>query len=1169
LLDNFPSNGKYWIGYNDIDTEDQFVWADGSTSSYTNWGGSGPSDSGLGEDCTEFIQFEGGQLSGKWNDLGCNTKRWAYYQFPMSEYQNVCDLYSCQPGPGNSFTQACGDTPPTTPAPVSIPTTSAPVPTPTTPAPVPAAPTGSFITPGYSERITIPQPPVPSIIGSSDGDCPHDDDDLLDWHSDLSLTPSSNGQDVTLPTNTRVVVRAPVTRTIGTLNIPASSELILADANGGVQITMGGMIVEGKLSAGSETCLIDGPVVLTFTGTRPADAVSNPPDPSIKGIDVKGGTISLHGKRYYRTWTRLSQTVEAGGTVLMLQDAVNWDVGQELVLVTTAMKDARDWHQNEVLTIAEIVATSETGAAIRVSTPVQSRHVAIASYQAEVGLLTRSIKIQGAADSEPTDPDPGNCADSFLEWARYGDPSQPCMDKELTGYGAHVMVRNGGKGYVEGVEFFRVGQTNVLGRYPMHFHLLGDCDDCYLRASSIHRSYYRCVSIHATNKATVTENVAFDVSGYCYYLEDGIETENTLSFNLASYIHMIGPEIPHGFGQQTPIYEQSNTLTLPADVTASGFYITNIQNNVIGNTASGGWAGFAFPNLPTPVGVSRQVNVRPSSALPLTLDGNSAHSSGFWWFHTGGFYFGGALFYENGVFKYNPGRSFNFFEHNRETCAVSEDYCQPKNKLWVPLTNTKAYLNAGVGLNSWSGRMELRGFESHDNGLSVESLSDGFWIDNMLSACRSGEPIALPSAVSITRIAGDGFQFYDTDNAHILTDTTFRHCGYRSPEFDQYDQSPNRGCGDDAQTGCSSSSSVWSFLTHSDQFNPELMQGTRGIVMESVGKRYHLRNFNGDNEPATVSGRTQNWLDVDGSVSELYTPTLIASADPPAWWTVDDNVVQDPQGPLVFIKQNDGPERNLAHVHMEWDAALHNQVGGSICGNGNRASCPSVGLLRHRGPRFQDGMPLKPPGDVAGPAGGFGWYMSMQDGKSPVELTMSLIEVDPSTPLLFSIAYPPGTSVSVRYVASYCTPSSNWSCEEVFTSANSVLAVRQGEGNLFHYSASTGLLTIRIVMTAQSYTGRPDWELATWDTDGESWRGKALDRFDRGGVLLPKMAWGPYLVLSANCPSSDNVYCNQSINTNAVEAEVDNVCPAGMDQVSYDKCCGSSGCVFANGSQES
>ena len=87
-------------------------------------------------------------------------------------------------------------------------------------------------------------------------------------------------------------------------------------------------------------------------------------------------------------------------------------------------------------------------------------------------------------------------------------------------------------------------------------------------------------------------------------MEDGVEEDNTLSFNLAAHVHfMDSPAI--GSGQNVPVVNETASLTLPADITASGFYITNMHNDIIGNAASGGWAGFAFPVLQTPVGPHR------------------------------------------------------------------------------------------------------------------------------------------------------------------------------------------------------------------------------------------------------------------------------------------------------------------------------------------------------------------------------------------------------------------------------------------------------------------------------------------------------------------------------------------------------------------------------------
>jgi hypothetical protein len=429
----------------------------------------------------------------------------------------------------------------------------------------------------------------------------------------------------------------------------------------------------------------------------------------------------------------------------------------------------------------------------------------------------------------------------------------------------------------------------------MHFHLLGTgCSDCYFRDSSVHRSYYRCVSIHGTDATQVSENVAYDVTGYCYYLEDGVEQENRIEFNLGAHIHSLGDEPPWGSGQTIEAIAQSDTLTLPADVTASAFYITNVKNYIIGNAASGGWAGFAFPNLPTPLGSHRNEKLRPSSVTGLTIDGNTAHSTAWWWYHAAAFYWGGSLYYSGDTLMYNAGRDQS---NSRSTCLVNKciqsndcsSFCQPEEQAWLQVTNTKSFLAPGIGFGSWSGHMEVLGYECHDCGLSLESLSDGFWINNLLSVCRTQTSIALPDNASATEIRADGFRWYDTNQEHIITEALFRNCGYRSEQYDEYDQSPTRGCGNEFDMGCSSSSSVWSMLTHSDQFVPEMMQGTRAIAFENCGRRFRQQDYR-SNKPSSVSGRVQNWYDIDGTITGLGERSVVASglADAGMWWEVDN-----------------------------------------------------------------------------------------------------------------------------------------------------------------------------------------------------------------------------------------------------------------------------------------
>ena len=144
------------------------------------------------------------------------------------------------------------------------------------------------------------------------------------------------------------------------------------------------------------------------------------------------------------------------------------------------------------------------------------------------------------------------------------------------------------------------------------------------------------------------------------------------------------------------------------------------------------------------------------------------------------------------------------------------------------------------------------------------------------------------------------------------------------------------------------------------------------------------------------------------------------------WWTVDSDgksrfslflnymplstfslVIHDPQGPLKFIKQNNGPERGIGHFKISWDDSKHNQVGGALCGNGNLAPCPALGYMKHLGSLFHsdNGLPVTANADVVGPTGGFGWLLKLNNG-APHTLKLEHIEVSPNSPLLLSLPYP-------------------------------------------------------------------------------------------------------------------------------------------------------------------
>ena len=46
----------------------------------------------------------------------------------------------------------------------------------------------------------------------------------------------------------------------------------------------------------------------------------------------------------------------------------------------------------------------------------------------------------------------------------------------------------------------------------------------------------RCVTIHATDNVVIQSNVAYNITGHCFYLEDGVEQNNTFNGNLAVYV---------------------------------------------------------------------------------------------------------------------------------------------------------------------------------------------------------------------------------------------------------------------------------------------------------------------------------------------------------------------------------------------------------------------------------------------------------------------------------------------------------------------------------------------------------------------------------------------------------------------------------------------------------
>ena len=477
----------------------------------------------------------------------------------------------------------------------------------------------------------------------------------------------------------------------------------------------------------------------------------------------------------------------------------------------------------------------------------------------------------------------------------------------------------------------------------------------------------------------------------------------------------------------------------------------------------------------------------------------------------------------------------------------------------------------GVGISHWGDKPELLGLEAHDLGLAASILGNG-WIDRMLVRCRTGAPLQPPcngcdEQQVLSGMLGSGFEWYDTNQAHIVTNSTFRRCGLRTSAHGTHD-----GCGD-GQRGCAARSSVWALLAHSDQHVPEFMQATRGIRYVESGRTFRMRDFNADSNRAlnngmasTLSARIASWLDVDGSASAIpNTPILIGSAVAEAgeWFRLDPQCQYVAETPSWHCEQRG--IRQLGSINMRWMPASQqvDTFGVSTCGNGQVGlPCVAQGYLRHWGARgYGRGgsnavdLPLVLNGEVAGALGGFGWHVRFIAG-GPRELNVTRVQVPHDTKLLLSIAYPLSvTSVRVTaYAAPWCW-NYVWAgrvCSEEFTRVSSIDQVRVSLGNTYHLGG--GALTIRVVQPPKDSTGNPSWTVPI----------SPVAPFVRGGIRIPRYAWHPTLNIRATCtPSSSQPHFCEG----ALPPQEPVACATGYEQTAYDQCCmvGGGGCVDPDG----
>jgi len=717
-----------------------------------------------------------------------------------------------------------------------------------------------------------------------------------------------------------------------------------------------------------------------------------------------------------------------------------------------------------------------------------------------VGLLSRNVLLRGAAaDSPATDPQPQSETCSTDQHTE-----RPCTGTYyMTGYGGHVMITGGAAARVSGAEFFRMGQTNVNGRYPMHLHLLGAVGaSSYVSDCSVHESFYRGVVVHGTNGTVVTRNVAYDVIGHCYYMESGNEENNEISFNLGAHVHMIG--FFNIRGQATGTAFTSADLggaEVPADGAASAFYISNMYNNFTGNAAVGGFSGFAMVTFPKvigewPPGVPADDSYAPKNRpnLPDGFYGNSARSTGYWWNLGACFYVGGVLQVTDettGALTYIPGR-VSGPPHNRQPVENGQG-------AWFKFVNSKASL-CNVAAEDWNVRSKWYNMDVNDLGDRTFNTFGMVVFRNVNIQCRTanGHALVMPHDNTVLesewrKMSFKMFRAYDTGQSHVLDAWRIEECGTAA--------APLRGL--DVQGAPQTefrAAQIWSIV--------------HGVNMPQ--NQLVMRNItyaDGDPDPAklisfdvgqrdTYGAYFMNLLDADGSLTQRRAgpsdcrPTVVGSA----------HTIRATSGGYDQTNSNlwfkltgldDGAARGSAsNGDARCDLMSQAEYPMWACDRGSISVAAILvvpnereqttartkqvwGGVAHWGDSLADGPPLSGDHQVVGPhdhAHRGGWFLQYHSAaddasswSSPKKLEINAQQIENGGVLLVALAYPAGTTFVIRRKTG--SRSNAWLG---YTTATSVAAIRQDSAASKYYFDGTYL-----------YLRMPDVEAGTVPGFGE------------------------------------------------------------------------------------
>jgi hypothetical protein len=308
---------------------------------------------------------------------------------------------------------------------------------------------------------------------------------------------------------------------------------------------------------------------------------------SCPAIVCCGGRMDLHGAPMNRTWGKLGATAKQGDEAITLAEAgYGWRVGDRIIVTATK----HEYRAKEPGTEERIIRTID-GTKLTLDKPLDHEHLGEGDYRGEVANLSRNVIVESA------------------------DPK---------GERGHTMYHRRSAGSISYAEFRGLGKPGVLGRYSIHYHLVGDSmRGSSVIGASIWDSGNRWVTIHGTNYLVVRDCVGYQSLGHGFFLEDGTEVYNVIDRNLA-----VGARKTKSLPKQVLPFDGNE---------GAGFWWTNSLNTFTRNVATeNGNYGFRFEATPTsalkldfpilqPDGTRKTVDVRK---LPFVrFEDNEVHSN--------------------------------------------------------------------------------------------------------------------------------------------------------------------------------------------------------------------------------------------------------------------------------------------------------------------------------------------------------------------------------------------------------------------------------------------------------------------------------------------------------------------------------------------------------------